>query len=47
MLGTTLDVPVDRPVDSDTVRVLIDGRSKSLRILALDTEESAPAAISR
>lgn len=42
MLGTTLDVPVDRPVDGDTVRVLIEGRSESLRILALDTEESRP-----
>lgn len=42
MFGTTLDVPVDRPVDGDTVRVLIEGRSESLRILALDTEESRP-----
>jgi endonuclease YncB( thermonuclease family) len=42
MPGTTLEVPVDRPVDGDTVRVLIDGRSEALRILALDTEESRP-----
>jgi micrococcal nuclease len=42
MLGTTIDVPVDRPVDGDTVRVMIDGRSEALRILALDTEESRP-----
>jgi micrococcal nuclease len=42
MPGTTLEVPVDRPVDGDTVRVLIAGRSESLRILALDTEESRP-----
>jgi micrococcal nuclease len=40
MFGTTLEVPVDRPVDGDTVRVMIEGRSESLRILALDTEES-------
>lgn len=42
MFGTTLEVPVDRPVDGDTVRVLIDGASEALRILALDTEESRP-----
>jgi micrococcal nuclease len=42
MLGTTLDVPVDRPVDGDTVRVLIEGGSEALRVLALDTEESRP-----
>jgi micrococcal nuclease len=42
MFGTTLEAPVDRPVDGDTVRVLINGRSESLRILALDTEESRP-----
>jgi hypothetical protein len=42
MPGTTLEVPVDRPVDGDTVRVLINGRSEALRILALDTEESRP-----
>ncbi len=42
MAGTTIDVPVDRPVDGDTVRAMIDGASESLRILALDTEESKP-----
>jgi micrococcal nuclease len=42
MPGTTLEAPVDRPVDGDTVRVLINGRSEALRILALDTEESRP-----
>lgn len=42
MPGTTLEVPVDRPVDGDTVRVLINGRSEALRLLALDTEESRP-----
>lgn len=40
MIGTTLEVEVDRPVDGDTVRVFIDGKSEALRILALDTEES-------
>ena len=40
MNGTTLEVEVDRPVDGDTVRVLINNESEALRILALDTEES-------
>jgi micrococcal nuclease len=42
MPGTMLDVSVDRPVDGDTVRVLVEGRSEALRLLALDTEESRP-----
>ena len=45
MTGTTIDVPFDRIVDGDTIRVFLgDGSggttSESLRILALDTEES-------
>jgi len=40
MTGTTLQVAVDRAVDGDTLRVLLDGESESLRMLAIDTEES-------
>jgi micrococcal nuclease len=40
MLGTTLAVAVEKAVDGDTVRVIINGQSESIRILALDTEES-------
>lgn len=39
MSGLKLHVQVDRVVDGDTVRVIIDGKSEPLRILALDTEE--------
>lgn len=40
--GTHLDVPFSRVVDGDTIRVFLPGAEKdeSLRILALDTEES-------
>lgn len=41
--GTSIEVPVVRVVDGDTVRVEIDGTEESLRILALDTEESQRA----
>ena len=41
MNGTHLDVPVVRVVDGDTIRVELDGNEESLRILALDTEESS------
>ncbi|MEO0664442.1 MAG: thermonuclease family protein [Pseudomonadota bacterium] len=40
MAGTTFTAKVDRVVDGDTVRILIDGESESVRILALDTEET-------
>lgn len=40
MSGTTIDVPVDRAVDGDTVRVMIEGASTSVRVSCLDTEES-------
>jgi len=45
MGGTRITVPFDRIVDGDTIRVLLDdgnggAKSESLRILALDTEES-------
>ena len=40
MANKTMEVVVERPVDGDTVRVLIDGKSESIRILGLDTEES-------
>jgi micrococcal nuclease len=35
-----LTVKVERPVDGDTVRVFVNGQSESVRIQALDTEES-------
>lgn len=35
-----ITVKVERAVDGDTVRVFIDGQSESVRIQALDTEES-------
>ena len=40
--GTIVDVIVSRVVDGDTLRVFLPGAKKdeSLRILALDTEES-------
>ena len=40
MSGTTFSATVDRVVDGDTVRILQDGESESIRILALDTEET-------
>jgi micrococcal nuclease len=41
MSNARIEVEVERPVDGDTVRVkLDDGRSESVRIQALDTEES-------
>ncbi|MEO0678113.1 MAG: nuclease, partial [Pseudomonadota bacterium] len=40
MAGTTFTAKVDRVVDGDTVRIFIDGESESVRILALDTEET-------
>ena len=42
MAGTSFTTRVDTVVDGDTIRVFLDrasGRSESLRILALDTEE--------
>lgn len=45
MTATALDVTVDRVVDGDTVRVFLhadDAKSESLRLLALDTEETHP-----
>ncbi|AFY57459.1 micrococcal nuclease-like nuclease [Rivularia sp. PCC 7116] len=38
--GTTVDATVVRVVDGDTVRVEVQGKEESLRILGLDTEES-------
>ncbi len=38
--GTTVEGTVVRAVDGDTVRMRADGREESIRILALDTEES-------
>lgn len=40
MANASLQVQVERPVDGDTVRVRIGDRSESVRIQALDTEES-------
>jgi micrococcal nuclease len=40
--GTTVDATVVRVVDGDTIRVKVQGEEESLRILALDTEESNP-----
>ncbi|MGH8869555.1 MAG: thermonuclease family protein [Actinomycetes bacterium] len=40
MSGTKIEVPVDRAVDGDTVRVMIGEKSESVRISCLDTEES-------
>jgi len=40
MTNQRLDAPIDRPVDGDTVRIIINGKSESVRIQALDTEES-------
>ncbi|MCI0465876.1 MAG: thermonuclease family protein [Beijerinckiaceae bacterium] len=40
MANKTIDAEVERPVDGDTVRVLIDGKSEAVRIQGLDTEES-------
>ena len=40
MSGTIVSVKVVRVVDGDTLRVAVDEREESLRILALDTEES-------
>lgn len=40
MPGTRIEVPFVRVVDGDTIRVEINGEEESLRILALDTEES-------
>jgi len=40
MANAQLQVQVDRPVDGDTVRVKIGDKSESVRIQALDTEES-------
>jgi micrococcal nuclease len=42
MAGLKLQVPVDRVVDGDTIRVMINGKSEALRVLALDTEEVHP-----
>lgn len=39
-LGTTVSAAVVRVVDGDTVRLQADGREESVRLLALDTEES-------
>ena len=38
--GTTVTLPVVRAVDGDTVRIDSGGRQESVRLLALDTEES-------
>jgi micrococcal nuclease len=38
--GTTVDATIVRVVDGDTVRLQADGREQSVRLLALDTEES-------
>ncbi len=40
MENTRLQVQVERPVDGDTVRVKIGDKSESVRVQALDTEES-------
>lgn len=38
--GTSLEVDVIRAIDGDTIKVELEGEEESLRILALDTEES-------
>lgn len=38
--GTTVNATVVRVVDGDTVRLRADGKEQSVRLLALDTEES-------
>ncbi len=38
--GTTVDAMVVRVVDGDTVRLRAEGKEESVRLLALDTEES-------
>ncbi len=38
--GTTIEATVVRVVDGDTIRVEVNGKEESLRILSLDTEES-------
>jgi micrococcal nuclease len=43
MAGQEVAVTVERVVDGDTVRVIAEGRSLSLRIQNLDTEESQPS----
>jgi micrococcal nuclease len=40
MSNQRTEVQVERPVDGDTVRVIIEGRAESVRIQAVDTEES-------
>jgi endonuclease YncB( thermonuclease family) len=40
MPGTRIEAIVERAVDGDTLRVAIGGQSESIRLLALDTEES-------
>ncbi len=45
--GTTVGGTVVRVVDGDTVRINADGREESIRILALDTEESNPGSQSK
>lgn len=42
MASKAIDVEVERTVDGDTVRVLINGKSEAGRIQGLDIEESKP-----
>lgn len=42
MANKAVEVEVERTVDGDTVRVLINGKSEAGRIQGLDTEESKP-----
>jgi micrococcal nuclease len=40
MFGTAITATVVRAIDGDTLRILSQGREESVRLLALDTEES-------
>lgn len=40
LFGTSITATVVRAIDGDTVRLTSDGREDSVRLLALDTEES-------
>ena len=40
LFGTSITATVVRAIDGDTLRLNADGREESVRLLALDTEES-------
>jgi hypothetical protein len=45
--GTIINATVVRVVDGDTVRLQADGREQSVRLLALDTEESNRGSVTK